>query len=177
MEDVNIDDLKKKIEELEKQRDEYLDGWKRAKADLINYKKEENERFGNLAKFSNEILMRELIIILDSFNLASASFKESSAEKKGLELIKIQLEDILKKYGLEKISVSPGDTFDPTKHEAIAEVESEKPEGTVAEEIEKGYAIGGKVIRAVRVMVAKDKNNKQQITNDLQQAKNSKENK
>lgn len=160
MEDVNIDDLKKKIEELEKQRDEYLDGWKRAKADLINYKKEENERFRNLAKFSNEILMRELIIILDSFNLANAGFKEGSSEKRGVELIKIQLEDILKKYGLEKISVSPGDSFDPMKHEAIAEVESEKPEGTVAEEMEKGYAIGGKVIRAVRVMVAKTKNNK-----------------
>ena len=49
---------------------EYLDGWKRAKADLINYKKEETKRFEGISRFSQEILIRDLINVLDSFDLA-----------------------------------------------------------------------------------------------------------
>jgi len=46
----------------QKEKDEYLDGWKRAKADLINYKKDEAQRFENIVKFANESLIRDLII-------------------------------------------------------------------------------------------------------------------
>ena len=58
---------RKNSEKCEKERDEYLNGWKRAKADFINYKKEEAERFREFAKFSNEALVSELIMVLDSF--------------------------------------------------------------------------------------------------------------
>lgn len=140
-----------------KEVEEYLDGWKRAKADLANYKKEELRRFEVFAKFSQEALIHEIISVLDSFDLALVSdkIKADPQEEKGLYLIRQQLEDILRKNGLERIIISVGDPFDPALQEAIASVESDKPSGTVIEEVERGYLLNGKLIRPARVKVSK----------------------
>lgn len=145
------------LERCHKERDEHLDGWKRAKADLANYKKDEFKRFEVFAKFSQEALIMEIINVLDSFDLAliSGKIKSDSAEEKGLYLIRQQLEDVLRKNGLERIMISVGDPFDPALQEAIAQVESDKPSGTVVEEVERGYLLNGKLIRPARVKVAK----------------------
>lgn len=134
---------------------EYLAGWQRAKADYLNYKKDEARRFEGAVKFSGELLIRELINVLDSFDLSLIALEAESKAQKGMYLIKSQLEDILKKFGLEKIIISVGQKYDPLFHESIAEIESNQPSGTVAEEIERGYTLHGKVIRPVRVKVAK----------------------
>jgi len=140
----------------QKQCDEYLDGWKRAKADLINYKKDEAKRLQEFAKFSNETIVRELIGVLDTFDLALESIKDDAKTEKGVYLIRAKLEDILKNYGLERIVVSVGKPFDPALHDAIATVESKEYEsGMVVDEVEKGYTMHGKLIRATRVKVAK----------------------
>ncbi len=151
--DGEIDELAK----YQKECDEYLDGWKRAKADLINYKKDEAKRFEAIVKFSNESIIRELINILDSFDLALVSLETESDSKtqKGLYLIRAQLEDILRQNGLERIIISVGQPFDPSLQEAIAQIESDKPSGTVVEEVEKGYLFNGKLIRPARVKVSK----------------------
>lgn len=148
-----IDELSK----CQKERDEYLDGWKRAKADLINYKKDEAKRFEAIVKFSNESLVRELINVLDSFDLALIALENEadSKKEKGLYLIRQQLEDILKQNGLERIIISVGQPFDPALQEAVAEVESDKPSGTIIEEVERGYLLNGKLIRPARVKVSK----------------------
>lgn len=148
---------KDELTKCQKERDEYLDGWKRAKADLINYKKDETKRFENVVRFSNESLVRELINVLDSFDLALVALgaENDSRKEKGLYLIRQQLEDILKRVGLERIIVSVGQPFDPGLQEAIASIESDKPTGTVIEEVEKGYLLSGKLIRPARVKVAK----------------------
>jgi len=138
-----------------KERDEYLDGWQRAKAEFINYKKDEIKRFETLAKFANESIIRDLINILDSFDLATPALERESKVEKGVYLIRAQLEDALKNYGLEKVIVSVGNSFDPSMQEAVAVVESDKPSGTVVEEIERGYMLNGKLIRPARVKVAK----------------------
>ncbi len=148
------------IEKLSKERDEYLDGWKRAKADLINYKKDELRRLEEVARFGAESLILELISILDDFDLALATLEKQGATEKGLYLIKSRFEDILKRRGLEKIEVKTGDKFDPAFHEAIAVLEAAPSdakvmEGIVAEEIETGYMLHGKVIRPTRVKVYK----------------------
>ena len=163
-EEKNLEENKNRPEEPEneiskcqKEKDEYLDGWKRAKAELINYKKDEAKRFEQIAKFSNEILIRDLIVVLDSFDLALVSLGEEGEEKKqkGLYLIRQQLEDILKQQGLERVVVSVGKEFDPNLHDAVASVESDKPSGTITEEVERGYLLNGKLIRPARVKVAK----------------------
>lgn len=141
----------------QKEKEEYLDGWKRAKADLINYKKDEAKRFESVIKFANESLVKDLILVLDSFDLAlSALQNEADAKKeKGLYLIRQQLEDILKLSGLERIIISVGQPFDPSLQEAVSEVESDKTSGTIIEEVERGYLLNGKLIRPARVKVAK----------------------
>jgi molecular chaperone GrpE len=143
------------LDALKKQCDEYLDGWKRAKADFINYKKDETKRFETVLKYANETIIRELIGVLDSFDLAIQSLGADEKTEKGIYLIRTQLEDVLKRYGLERISVSVGQKFDPGVHDAISVVESDKPSGTVVDEVEKGYMMNGKLIRAARVKVAK----------------------
>lgn len=144
------------LETLKVQCEEYLNGWKRAKADLANSKAEEGRRLAEFAKFVGESMMKDLTAVLDSFALASAAIPETNDAKKGLLVIQAQLEEALKKHGLEKITASAGDAFDPAKHEAMALVDgSGKPPETVAEEIEKGYSLNGKVLKPARVTVTK----------------------
>ena len=70
-------------------------------------------------------------------------------------MIKSQLEEVLKKNGLEKSVVSVGQRFDPAIHEAIDSIESDQESGIITEEVESGYTLHGKLIRAARVKVAK----------------------
>lgn len=140
--------------QLLKERDEYLDGWQRARAELANYKREETKRFDEMMKFANNSLIRELIGVLDNFELAIASMERQGEVEKGIYLIKGQLEDILKQYGLEKMIVEIGQQFDPSVHEAIVSVESELESGAIVEEVERGYYLGGKLIRPSRVKIA-----------------------
>lgn len=143
----------------EKLRDEYLDGWKRAKADLVNYRKAEAERVEMLLKFSNERLMQELITVLDSFDLGLAVLSPSDPATQGVHHIRTQLEDALKRHGLERLPCTPGDPFDPMRHEAVTEVTAREPAGTVVTEVERGYLLGGKVIRPTRVVISKGSEN------------------
>ena len=71
-------------------------------------------------------------------------------------LIKSQIEDLLKKRGVEKIPIKPGDRFDAVTMEIMAETVSEEPTGTVVEEIESGYRLYGKILRASRVIINKE---------------------
>jgi len=140
----------------EDQREEYLDGWKRAKADLSNYKKEELQRLEHVVKFANEDIIRDLIGVLDSFDLALTSMEENNPSEKGIYLIKSKLEDILNKKGLSRIEVKKGDKFDPVYHEAVNVVEDESEKSdTIAEELETGYTLHERVIRAAKVKVFK----------------------
>lgn len=141
----------------EKQRDEYLAGWQRAKADLINYKKEEFVHLQEVAKYGNVELIKDLITVLDNFDLGLRSLEKAGPVEKGVYLIRTQIEDILKKRGLEKIELKPGDPFDPTVAEALSEVDADRPPGTIVEEIEPGYKLHDKVLRPARVIIAKSK--------------------
>ncbi|MBI4993629.1 nucleotide exchange factor GrpE [Candidatus Wolfebacteria bacterium] len=155
IEDVSKNSNNEELSKCQKERDEYLDGWKRAKAELINYKKDENKRFETMMKFSNEALIRDLINVLDSFDLALAALERDGKAEKGLYLIRSQMEDILKASGLERIMISVGEPFDPSLQEAIASVESDKPSNIIVEEVERGYMLYGKLLRPARVKVAK----------------------
>lgn len=134
------------------EREEYLNGWKRAKADLINYQKDEAKRFEEILKFANSGLLAELVKVLDSFDLAA---KHSPAEAATLAPVRSQLEDILKKQGLEKIPVEAGQPFSPAKQETVGEMESVHPPGSIAEVVGEGYILNGKVIRPVKVKLSK----------------------
>jgi len=143
------------LDEIKRQRDDYLAGWQRAKADFINYKKEEMARLKEVAQYGNEEFIRDLISVLDSFDLGLRALEQRGPVEKGIYIIRSQIEDILKKRGLAKIELKPGDPFDPAVAEAMTEVESDHPPGTIVEEIEPGYRLHEKVLRAARVIVSK----------------------
>lgn len=151
------EELKQKLADCERQRDEYLAGWQRAKADFINYKKEEIARLEEIAKYGSGALVADLIGVLDSFELGLRAMEKQGEVERGVYMIKAQLEDILKQRGAEKIQVKVGDKFDTAIAEAVAETESDQPEGSIVEEIEAGWRIYGKILRPARVRIAKQK--------------------
>lgn len=150
--------LKKKLEEIEKQKKEYLAGWQRERADFLNYKKNEMERISELLKYANSGFVLKLLPVLDNFDIAQKKISKkakSNKDIKGLLQIKSQLKDFLKTSGIEQIEVL-GKKFDPVYHEIIELVEKkEKESGVIIEEIQKGYMIHGKVLRPAKVKVIK----------------------
>ena len=143
---------------VERERDEYLAGWQRAKADFVNYRKEEMSHLQEVAKFGSEDLIKDLLVALDNFDLGLRAMEQSAKDAgvdKGIYLIRSQIEDILRKRGLARIEIKPGDSFDPGVAEAMAEIPSDKPLGTVVEVAEPGYRLHDKIIRAARVIVSK----------------------
>jgi molecular chaperone GrpE len=154
---INNSNPEEKLAAAEKQRDEYLAGWQRAKADFINYKKEEMQHLQEVARYGSEDLIKDLISVLDNFDLGLRALEKSGPVEKGVYLIRSQIEDILRKRGLEKIVLKAGDIFDPKVAEALSEVESDRPAGTIVEEIEPGYRLHDKVLRAARVIISKPK--------------------
>lgn len=143
-----IKKVKDKFKHCEQERAEYLAGWQRAKADLINYKKEQEAKISEIFKFANEGLVLEILPVLDSFELAMKHSKDN-----GVEQIYNQLKNILKSHGIEEIQAI-GEKFNPEFHESVGEVEG-KEQGIIVEEIQKGYTLNGKVIRASKVKINK----------------------
>jgi molecular chaperone GrpE (heat shock protein) len=77
------DELQAQVQKLTGERDEYLDGWRRSKADFINYKKEEAKRIEEVVSFGNISIIKELLAVLDSFDLASGAFTHDEQARKG----------------------------------------------------------------------------------------------
>ena len=130
--------------------EEYLNGWKRERADFLNYKKDEMERIAQLVNYSNEELILKIIPILDNIYLAETHVPEELKNNKwieGFNQIKNQLCDFLKKQGIEAIK-TVGEKFDPNFMEAV-EGGGEK----VSEEVQRGYTMNGKIIRVAKVKV------------------------
>ena len=150
-ESTALDSLKRLREKLKKcvsEKQQYLDGWQRTKADFINYKKDEGERKGELVKFAKEDFIQRALPVLDSFNMA----RKSDSWNDGIEQIFKQFLSILKKEGVEEINPK-GEDFNPNLHEAVEVVDG--PEGKIVEVIQSGYSLNGKIIRPARVKVGK----------------------
>ncbi|TSC92030.1 MAG: molecular chaperone GrpE [Parcubacteria group bacterium Licking1014_17] len=132
--------------------EEYLNNWKRARADMINYRKEEAKRMEDFLKFANEGLILDMLDIVDSLDISIREAPENVKDGcknwfMGLEKTKKQVSDIFKKYGVERVPAKQ--EFDPNIHEIT---EGHIPENAKkVEEIRAGYTMYGKVIRPARV--------------------------
>ena len=151
------------LKECEKKRDEYLAGWQRARADFLNYKKEETDKISGLAFFAQAEVILSILETLDTFDKAKMETgkilkkhpcPDLKRMREGFSEVRKQMECVLKKYNIEEIKVI-GEKFDPELAEAIEEIESDADTGLVAEEVQKGYKIAGKVLRVAKVKVAK----------------------
>ncbi len=151
-------ELKKELEETKKKAQEYLDGWKRAKADYINLERRAEEEKKEIINFANTVLILKILPVLDSFDQAFRHLKKKEKNDKwieGIKQIKNQLEEILKSEGVEKIETI-GCKFDPQLHEAMAcEKNNKFKEDEITEEIKAGYKLRDKVICPAKVKVCK----------------------
>ena len=162
----NLEDLKKKLEECQKLKEEYLAGWQRERADFLNYKKEEMERIGEFFKYANLNLILKFLPILDNFEIAEKKLPENlkaDVNIKGILQIKNQILDFLKNQGVEEIK-AVGEAFDPNLHEVMEEIEpafakatagKEIKSGVIIEEVQKGYKINGRLLRPAKIKVIK----------------------
>jgi molecular chaperone GrpE len=163
IDDINkeLDILKKKLEEKTRLADEYLSRFKYLQADFENYKKMEARNKKNFEISATERLIKNLLPIIDTLEIAIESAKKNfnkSSFIKGIELIYSDLLSELGKEGLKQIVVV-GKKFDPYYSETIMTViNNDFLEDTVIEEHEKGYMLGSKVIRTSKVKVSKVEN-------------------
>lgn len=151
--------LKQSLEDKKKLAGEYYDQLLRLKAEFENYRRRsEREKQNHLTWGKEEILLKQ-VGILDVLEQASGSIQTCTnveTIQKGLDLIKQEFVKMLSTEGISEIE-SLGRKFDPGFHEAIEYVESDQPEGTVLEVMQKGYSLNGRIIRPAKVKVAKKK--------------------
>lgn len=153
-----LKDSKEKLKACAKERQEYLDGWQRERAEFANYKKDEESRKSRVSEIAREKLIMELLSVLDSFDMAMAN-KEAweKADKNwriGVEYIYNQFLAILEGYNVKQIG-DAGVTFDPNIHQSIETVPTDEKEKdhTIEKVIQKGYQIGERTLRPARVNV------------------------
>jgi len=147
-----IKKTKKELKKCQQERSEYLSGWQRARADLINHKNEQEKKALEYYKFANKELILEIIDSLDGFERALKHV--SGKEKENIDQLYKYLKNILKNNGLEEIEAI-GKKFNPEFHETVGEIKSRKLRGTIIEEDRKGYKLHKKVIRPSKVKISK----------------------
>lgn len=152
--DEYIAKLNDHLNEQRKKADEYFEHLKRNMAEFDNFKKRMNKEKENLFYTITSDVLADILPVMDNFEKAVAATTTDESYKNGMEMIYNQLNDTLKKFGLEEIQAL-NITFDPNFHEAVMHVEDENyGEKEVIEVLRKGYKIGDKVIRHSMVKVA-----------------------
>ncbi len=150
--------LREELEEAKAEAEEYLDGWRRAQAEFSNYKKRQRAEQAKLRELANANLLRKLLPVLDDFDRALATMPEGIRHLSwidGLFMVEQKLEGVLETEGVEPIDTE-GKRFDPNVHEAVThEVMRGYEEGEIIGEVQKGYVLGGRVLRPALVRVAK----------------------
>ena len=145
------------LAKLEKQSQEYLDGWKRAKADYLNLKKQTDKEKQEIAQFAGATTILQFLPIYTNFNLALKHIpaeQQSQEWVQGVMHIQKQFTDILKAIGLEPIP-TVGEQFSPSLHYAVNTVKQDgMASGTILSELKAGWKMGDKVIEPAQVTVA-----------------------
>ena len=150
--------LREDLKACKKEKEEYLTGWQKERADFANYKKGEDDRRAMLSEAMRERMLSKFLGVVDSFNIAFAN-KESWEKvdenwRKGVEYIYGQMNTIFEEYGVKPVG-EVGEKFNPNFHHSLELVPTDKKEldHTVSQVIQKGYKLGERVIRPAGVNV------------------------
>jgi molecular chaperone GrpE len=152
---LELDELAVLSEELEaarRERDQYLDGLRRLKAEFENSRKRQERERTRILSMASEKLVQELLPVLDNLDRA---LEAGGDIREGVQATRDQLADVLGNEGLLPVA-SDGQPFDPNVHEAVMGQPSEEyEEGTILQTYQRGYLLNGKPIRPAKVVVAK----------------------
>lgn len=156
--DSEVEELRRQLDLKEQEARQNYDRFLRQAAELENVKKRLTREKEEAIRYANENLIRDLLPVLDNLERAVEHAREGGDGKpllEGVELVLKGFLDVLERYGVTRISAK-GEVFDPEKHEALAQVESEEYEpNRVVEEHLKGYYFLDRLLRPALVSVAK----------------------
>ena len=157
-ENLELEELRKQVETLQKEKDELFAKLQRVSADYINFQKRVPKQIADTVAYEKEKLIKTLLPTLDNFELTLQNAEvvgNIDDLVKGVKIIYDHLLDILKSHNVEQINAL-GQKFDPSQHEAMTQrAEADKEDGLVLEEYQKGYKLDGRVFRPSRVIVNK----------------------
>ncbi len=152
-----VDELRKKVEELTKIADSNKDMFLRKAAEFENYKRRTESEIGGYIRNANEGLILSLLPILNDFVRslkAGSDKKDYDSFYKGVELIQNKFARVLEMQGLAPFD-SVGKPFDVEYHDALLQIpKDDVPPHTVIEEVERGYKLNDKVLKHAKVIVS-----------------------
>ena len=145
--------LEKELEETRAQRDEYLDLVQRKQAEFANYRRRTESVRQEAYDDGRRDAIEKLLPVVDNLERALDAAGEESALRSGVEMVLRQTLETLTKMGVETIDPM-GQPFDAELHNAVMQGSAEEGEpGTVCQVLQKGYRLGGRVIRHAMVKV------------------------
>ena len=128
----------------------------RLTADFDNFRKRAQREKDEARQFANQGLLEKLLPVLDNFEMALTAVKDADPSvRDGVQMILDQLLGVLKESGVEPVDAM-GQPFDPNLHDALSQEETtEVEEGTVVQQVQRGYKLNDRLVRPARVVVAK----------------------
>ena len=128
----------------------------RLTADFDNFRKRAQREKDEARQFANQGLLEKLLPVLDNFEMALTAVKDADPSvRDGVQMILDQLLGVLRESGVEPVDAM-GQPFDPNLHEALSQEETtEVEEGTVVQQVQRGYKLNDRLVRPARVVVAK----------------------
>ena len=143
-----------KQDELSAELDRLEDRYKRALADLDNYRKRSSRELERRVAEARESVIRDWLEAVDSVERAMRMEPDGPCAE-GLHAVLDQMEAVLVREGTQRIGAA-GDRFDPERHEAVAvQPSAEVPDRTILAVERSGFALGDRVIRPAQVVVAR----------------------
>ncbi len=161
-----VNPLADTVAALEKERDALKDNVLRALAETENVRKRANRQIEDARLYAVEKFARDLLNVSDNLARAVDSVPEGSrglmteavkTALEGVELTQKELVSVLSRHGVTAIDASPGAAFDPALHQAVTQIPSEHPAGSVAQLFQSGWRIGDRTLRAAMVAVSAGK--------------------
>ena len=158
---VNI--LAEQVQALEKERDELKNNMLRALAETDNVRKRANRQIEEARLYAVEKFARDLLNISDNLARAVESVPPESrgamtdalkTALEGVDLTQKELVSVLARHGVTAVDATPGAAFDPALHQAVTQIPSEHPAGSVAQLFQSGWRIGDRTLRAAMVAVS-----------------------
>ncbi|HZH57836.1 nucleotide exchange factor GrpE [Yanghanlia caeni] len=149
------EDLEAQLSAAQEEIARYHEELLRARAEVENVRRRAQEDVIKARKFGTEAFAESLIPVRDSLEAALALTEQTAeAWKEGVEATLRQLNGAFERNQMREVAPAPGDKFDPHFHQAISNVPSDLPSGTVVQLLQKGYTLADRVLRPALVTVS-----------------------
>ena len=155
--------LADRLAAVERERDELKDAMLRALAETENVRRRSNRQIEDARMYGVEKFSRDLLSVADNLartldqltpDARAALPDVARSVLEGVDLTQKELITVLARHGVTAIAASPGEPFDPAHHQAVTQIPSPHPAGTVAELFQSGWKIGDRTLRAAMVAVS-----------------------